>query len=95
MNWTQLSGVVDRVTLIALTWLASKGYISSADVANLVTLVVAIIGAVYAFWVNRPKNLVNRASEVPGTTVVTTPAIAQSLPQANVVSSDDKKVVVK
>lgn len=94
-NWTQISGVLDRVILVGLTWLASKGYITSSDVANYATLILGIAGAVYAFWINRQTNLVNRASSVPGTTVVTTPAIAAALPQTNVVSNVDKKVVTK
>lgn len=94
-NWTQISGVLDRVVLIGLTWLASKGFITSADVANYATLILAIAGAGYAFWINRQTNLVNQASNVPGTTVVTTPAIAAALPQNNVVSNEDKKVVTK
>jgi LysM repeat protein len=94
-NWTQISGVLDRVLLVGLTWLASKGYITTADVANYAALILGIAGAGYAFWINRQTNLVNRASSVPGTTVVTTPAIAAALPQTNVVSNEDKKVVTK
>lgn len=94
-NWTQVSGGVDRIILVGLTWLASKGYITSADVANYATLILGVAGAGYAFWVNRNTNLVNRASSVPNTTVVTTPDIAQALPQNNVVSTDDNKVVTK
>ena len=94
-NWTQISGGVDRVILVGLTWLASKGYITSADVANYATLILGIAGAAYAFWVNRNTNLANRASTIPGTVVVTTPAIASALPQSNVVSSDANKVVSK
>lgn len=94
-NWTQVSGVLDRVILVGLTWLASKGYITNADVANLAAMILGIAGAVYAFWVNRNTNLVNRASSVPNTTVVTSSDIAAALPQSNVVSADDKKVVTK
>jgi hypothetical protein len=94
-NWTQVSGGADRIILIGLTWLASKGYIATTDVANYATLLLAIAGAGYAFWINRNTNLVNRASSVPDTVVVTSPDIAKSLPQSNVVSADDKKVVSK
>lgn len=94
-NWTQISGVLDRGILVGLTWLASKGYITSADIANYATLILGIAGAIYAFWVNRNTNLVNRASSVPNTTVVTTSDIAAALPQENVVSGEDKKVVTK
>jgi hypothetical protein len=94
-NWTQVSGVVDRVILIGLTWLASKGYITTTDVANYATMILAVAGAGYAFWINRNSNLVNRASSVPNTTIVTSPDISAALPQSNVVSTDDKKVVSK
>ena len=94
-NWTQVSGGVDRIVLVGLTWLASKGYITSADVANYATLILGIAGAAYAFWINRNTNLVNRASSVPQTTVVTSAEIAEALPQSNVVSADDKKVVTR
>lgn len=94
-NWTQVSGGVDRVILVGLTWMASKGYITTADVTNYATLILGIAGAAYAFWVNRNTNLANRASTIPGTTIITTPAIADALPQSNVVSSSSNKVVTK
>jgi hypothetical protein len=94
-NWTQVSGGADRIILIGLTWLAAKGYITNEDVANYATLILAIAGAGYSIWVNRNTNLVNRASSVPDTVVVTSPDIAKALPQSNVVSADDKKVVPK
>lgn len=94
LNWSQISGGVDRVVLVALTWAASKGYITNADVANLATLIVAVLGAGYAFYVNRQTNLVKQAASIPGTTVVTTSAIASATPAFNnVVSNEDKKVV--
>ena len=94
-NWTQVSGGADRIILIGLTWLATKGYITNEDVGNYAALILAVAGAGYAFWINRNTNLVNRASSVPDTVVVTSADIAKSLLQSNVVSADDKKVVSK
>lgn len=94
-NWTQISGVVDRLLLVGLSWAVAKGYILPADVAPLASLVVAIAGSGYALYVNRNTNLIARASTVKDTTVVTTPAIAIALPQSNVVSSDINQVVPK
>jgi|SRR6185312_3391745 len=95
-NWSQLSGAVDRVTLIALTYAASKGWITPSDVAGIATMVVGIAGSVYAFYVNRNTNLAKQAASIPNTTVVTTPEIAAATPQLNnVVSTTEVKVTNK
>lgn len=98
-NWSQLSGGLDRIVLVGLTWLASKGYITSADVANYAALIVGIAGTIYAFYVNRNGNLLKQAASVKvdgqKTTVVAPDALAKSLPQSNIVSADDNKVVSK
>ncbi len=95
-NWSQVSGVADRVILIGLTYAASKGLITSADVAGLATMFVGIAGAVYAYYVNRNTNLAKQAASIPNTTVVTTSEIAKATPsQDNIVSSTEMKVVNK
>lgn len=95
-NWSQLTGVADRVILILLTYAAAKGWIASTDVAGLATLILAILGAVYAFYVNRNTNLAKQAAAIPNTTVITTPEIAKATPdQSNIVSNADLKVVPK
>lgn len=93
-NWSQVSGGLDRVVLVALTWLASKGYITSADVANYATLIVGVLGALYAFYVNRNTNLAKQAASIPGTTVVTTPEIAAATPnKQNILSNKTAQVI--
>lgn len=94
-NWSQISGGLDRILLVGLTWLASKGYITSADVANYAALIVGIAGALYAFYVNRNTNLAKQAASIPGTTVLTTPEIANNTVQPNVVSNTTNKVEKK
>ena len=94
VNWPQISGILDRVVLVGLTWVASKGWITPTDVAGLATLIVGIAGAVYSFYINRNSSLASRAAAIPGgTTVITTPAIAAATPEKNVVSNADLKVV--
>lgn len=92
-NWSQVSGVADRLVLVVLTFVASKGWITPADVTNLATLAIGILGAIYAYYVNRNTNLAKQASNIPGTIVVTNDKIAAATPnQENIVSSADVKV---
>lgn len=71
-NWEQISGIVERVLLVLLTYLATKGYIAGESVAGLATLVLGVLGAVWAWWVNRPAALAKAAAAQPAVTVTTT-----------------------
>lgn len=95
-NWSQVSGIADRFVLMGLTWAVGKGWITSDQIGNYAALVLGILGACYAFYVNRNTNLVKQAASVSGTAVVTTAAIAAATPSlSNVVSNEDMKVVTK
>lgn len=95
-NWSQISGAVDRVIIVILTWAVSKGYILADDVPNYAALAVAIIGAFWSFWANRQVNLAKRATrDIPDSTLIAPQAIADAAPSANVVSSADAKVTLK
>ena len=95
-NWSQISGVIERVITAAVMYAVGKGWVTSADAANLVALVIGVLAAFYAYFVNRNTNLAKQAASIPGTTVVTTPDIAAATPQLdNVVSKAEVKVVAK
>jgi hypothetical protein len=95
-NWSQLSGVVERLITAALMYAVGRGWILSSDVAPLVALGLAAVSAGYAVVVNRNTNLAKQAGSIPNTTVVTTPEIAAATPQQpNIVSNADVKVVTK
>lgn len=95
LTWDQISGLLDRVVLVVLTYAVSKGYITSADVGPIAAAILALGGAIWGWWVNRPKAIVQSAAALPGTTVVTTPGLAASTPQQNIVSSATSQVVNK
>ena len=95
LTWDQISGPLDRIVLVALTFLVTKGYISTQDVAGYATLILGIAGAVYGWYVNRPKAIVQSAAALPGTTVVTTPTLAASTPETNIKSNATTQVVTK
>ena len=95
-NWSQISGALDRVIIVVLTWAVSKGYILPDDVPNYAALIMTIIGAAWAFWANRQINLAKRATrDIPNSTLIAPKAIADAAPSANVVSSADAKVTLK
>lgn len=94
MTWDQIKGIIERIVLVGLTWAATRGYITSADVATISAAVLAVIGAAYAWWINRPKAIAQAAANIPNTTVVTTPALAAATPEtSNIVSNTEVQVV--
>lgn len=94
-NWSQLSGVVERLVTAAVMFAVGKGWITTADTANIIALVLGLASVLYAFFVNRNTNLVKQAASVPGTQVVTSDAIADAIPASNVKSDSTNKVVSK
>ena len=95
VNNSQITGAIDRVVLMGLTYAAGKGWITTTDIANYLALIVGILGSGYAFYVNRNTNLAKQAASVPGTTVVTTPEIAAATPnQTNIISTSETKSTI-
>ena len=95
-NWSQISGVVERILTAAIMFAVGKGWIAGSDAANIVALLLGIMSALYAYYVNRATNLAKQAAAIPGTTVITSPAIAAATPaQDNIVSTAEVKAVPK
>lgn len=100
-TWDQISGIAERLITVTLASIFSyavlKGWITKQQAidygAELLPLVLGAAAAGYAAWRNRPKSLVQRAAALPGTAVVTTPALARSTPEANIVSSASVDIV--
>lgn len=99
----QVSGVTDRVLTIAatwlLTWLTMKGYITPNQAVEYSPLLIALGAAIWGWWVNRPKAILQSAAAIPAgggkmTQIVTSPELAAATPeQANIISSAENKVV--
>lgn len=100
-TWDQVKGAAERLITVALASVFSiavlKGWITKQQAidygAELAPVVLAFAAAGYAAWKNRPKSLVQRAAALPGTAVVTTPALANSTPEGNIVSSAAVEIV--
>ena len=56
---------------------------------------LATIGVAWTLWQNTHKSLVQSAATVPGTTVITTPAIAKASPKTNILSNATVTTVTK
>lgn len=92
----QLKGMLDRALAVmataALGWMVKKGWIGESDAATLLPGVVLLPSLAWGWWVNRDKALVQSASNVPGTVVVTTPELAKATPAgANILSGTAPK----
>lgn len=98
-NWSQVSGIVERIITALVMYGVGKGWVTTGDAANVIALVLGIGSAIYAYVVNRNGNLLKQAAAVTedgqGTVVVAPNDLAKSLPQQNIVSATDNKVVSK
>lgn len=99
MQGDQMRGMLDRAATVLATmflhWLVSKGVLGESDAAQLLPAVVLLPAIAWGWWNNRDKALLQSAASVPGTVVVTTPALATATPNdRNIVSSDLPKSVL-
>lgn len=97
----QISGTADRAGLVIVTWLltvaSQRGWISQGDAITLAPAILVVIGIAWGWWVNRPKAILEAATNT-GATVITTPEMAKATPgNEKIVSSieDAKEVVNK
>lgn len=106
----QTSGVADRTFLVIITWLltqaASKGWLSSADIAVLAPALALAPAYLIAWFKNRPQNIAadlaavvnDPGSAVKGVVTTNTPegrALAESIPGPAIASagSSDAKAL--
>lgn len=104
MTNDQGTGVIERVIygviLGVLMKLVAAGWLTADMAPYLAGAAVSAVGGAYALWINRPKAIVQSAAALstqgfPGTTVVTSAALAAATPESNIVSNLDQKVVSK
>lgn len=94
-TWDQIKGIMERLILIGLAGATAAGWIGEGDAETYGPAVLLLIGSIYAWWVNRPKAIVQSAAALPGTVVVTTPDLAKSTPEPNIVSNITSQVELK
>lgn len=95
-NSPQVAGALDRMLIVALTWAVSKGYIPLDMIGDYSMLIIAAGAVIWALITSRSTNLALQASNIPGTTVITTAAIAKATPDSpNILSNTEVKAVDK
>lgn len=92
----QFSGIADRLAIALVSYAVAKGYVPQAMSADLIQLLVIGAGLAWGWYVNRPVAIMESATAIPGTKVVTTPDLAAATPaNPNIVSNAENKVVQK
>lgn len=100
-TWDQIKGIVERFVSLGLaallSWAVIKGWITKEQAkewgAEYGPIVIMAIATWYGWRINRPKAIVQSAAALPGTVVVTTPAIARATPnEPNIVSNREVSV---
>lgn len=91
-TWDQIKGTLDRLFIALAALAVGKGWISQSDAALYIGVGIALAGALYGYWINRPKAIVQSAAALPNTLVITTPALATATPnEKNIISTDSSK----
>jgi len=99
----QTYGIFERIlyglAMLALMKAVGWGWITSAEAPYYAAGIVTAVGSVWAWWINRPKAIMQSAAAIvdPDTgkkaVIVTSPAMAASTPETNIVSNLSNKVV--
>lgn len=91
MSTSQITAVAERLLYIFVPMLTAYGITEKADEANIVSAILVVMACVIGVLNNRAKRLADRAAQLPGTVVITTPEIAAKSRSVNVVSNDEMK----
>jgi hypothetical protein len=96
MNDINVKAILTPISVIVAGWLMAHLNFLGLDQATWNTLVFSGLSALAAGvlgFLTRTAKVIDAAGNQPGTVVVTTPAIANSLPNVDVVSNTDVKIV--
>ena len=86
ITWDQLSGILDRVLIALFTYFVAQGYVSQQEVAGDIATIIGIAGALWGWYVNRPKSILKSAAAIPEVqkVVLNNQALADSIPSDKV-----------
>lgn len=95
MNWEQMSSILRHILTFGGGFIVAKGWISAEALPGIVGAMITIGGVIWGMFNKTETAIVASAAALPGTMVVTTPAIAAAVPSSDAMSSADVKVVSK
>lgn len=95
MQWTQISGIFDRILIFVGTYAVARGWIGQNEMMQLVALAIGIGGVIWGAYVNTNKSIAQAAAAIPGTVIVSTPELAKATPnESNIISSNSSKEAI-
>ncbi|MBR1193250.1 hypothetical protein [Bradyrhizobium sp. AUGA SZCCT0160] len=95
MNWEQISSILRHILTFGGGFIVAKGWISAEALPGIVGAMITIGGVIWGMFNKTQSSIVASAAALPGTTVVTTPALAAAVTSPDAVSSAEVKVVAK
>lgn len=95
MKWDQIASILRHILTFGGGFVVAKGWISAEALPGVVGALVTIAGVIWGVVNKSDTSVIASAAAIPGTVVVTTPALAASVPAENAVSSTTNTVVPK
>ncbi|MBR1230194.1 hypothetical protein JQ600_35455 [Bradyrhizobium sp. AUGA SZCCT0176] len=95
MSWEQISSILRHILTFGGGFIVAKGWISAEALPGIVGGIITIGGVIWGMFNKTQSSIVASAAALPGTTVVTTPALAAAVTSPDAVSSSEVKVVAK
>jgi len=95
MNWENIASILRHVLTFGGGIVVAKGWLSDGTVQSIIGAIIAVGGAVWGQFNKSSNSLVSMAAGVPGTVIVTTPAIAAAVANLDAKSSANTAVVTK
>lgn len=93
MSWEQISSILRHILTFGGGFAVAKGWVSEQTMIALVGALITIGGAVWGIFNKTESSMVASAAAIPGTVVVTTPALAASVTNPDAVSSENPAAV--
>lgn len=87
MSWEQISSILRHVLTFGGGFIVAKGWISAEALPGVVGAIITIGGIIWGMFNKTEAAIVASAAALPGTVVVTTPALAAAVPSNDAVSS--------
>lgn len=95
MSWEKIASILRHILTFGGGFIVAKGWVSEATVQSAIGVIITLGGIVWGQFNKTEASLVSMAADVPGTIIVTTPALAAGSQKGDVKSSADTKIVNK
>lgn len=95
MSWEQISSILRHILTFGGGFIIAKGWISAEAMPGIIGAIITVGGVLWGMFNKTESSIVASAAAIPGTTVVTTPALAAAVTNPDAMSSATVEVVRK